>query len=190
MEFELASDQLWYNRYVVNIEDFIYVGKKKTTKRYRLSCDSCGADRGYSMKSRSDMLCKTCTHKGKDYMLGKRDEAYSQKMSKAKKGQSTWNKGVSKYTEEQRTLRNNMSSAIRNRLFKRGSDKKGESYLDVLEYSIDELKQHLEKQFLPGMSWDNYGLKGWQIDHIKPDSLFSYSSMRDKEFKECWSLNN
>lgn len=35
-----------------------------------------------------------------------------------------------------------------------------------------ELKVYLEAQFLPGMSWANYGRKGWEIDHIKPCASF------------------
>lgn len=40
--------------------------------------------------------------------------------------------------------------------------------IDSLGYSSEELKKHLESQFLPGMSWENYGtgVGKWQIDHI------------------------
>jgi len=31
-----------------------------------------------------------------------------------------------------------------------------------------ELKTHIEKQFLEGMNWENYGFTGWHIDHIIP----------------------
>ena len=30
------------------------------------------------------------------------------------------------------------------------------------------LKEYLEKQFKPGMTWKNHALKGWHIDHIIP----------------------
>lgn len=33
------------------------------------------------------------------------------------------------------------------------------------------LKEYLEEQFTEGMNWDNYGLKGWTIDHKLPLDL-------------------
>ena len=57
---------------------------------------------------------------------------------------------------------------------------------EMLGCSIQELKTHLEKQFLRGMSWDNRG--EWHIDHIVPlasaktgaeiESLFHYTNLR------------
>lgn len=62
----------------------------------------------------------------------------------------------------------------------------------TLGYTIDELKAHLEKQFAPGMTWENYGRGAncWHIDHIKPVSWFNFSSVEDQEFKTCWALEN
>lgn len=58
------------------------------------------------------------------------------------------------------------------RLLKLGlDDKKSTSTERLLGYSWRELKEHLEKQFLPGMSWQNYGL--WHIDHITPLTKFT-----------------
>ena len=37
------------------------------------------------------------------------------------------------------------------------------------------------------MSLDN---PNWQLDHIKPISSFSHTSMEDEGFKECWGLSN
>jgi hypothetical protein len=39
---------------------------------------------------------------------------------------------------------------------------------DVVGCTPEFLKEYLEKKFIEGMSWDNYGFYGWHIDHIIP----------------------
>lgn len=34
--------------------------------------------------------------------------------------------------------------------------------------TLAELQSHIESLWLPGMSWDNYGVHGWHIDHKTP----------------------
>lgn len=41
--------------------------------------------------------------------------------------------------------------------------------------SYEELMTHIERQFKPGMTWDNHGVSGWHIDHIMPLSKFDLS---------------
>lgn len=69
-----------------------------------------------------------------------------------------------------------------------GKAKAGRSWKTFVDYSLEELMAHLERQFLPGMTWKNKG--DWHIDHIMPRSSFEYSSPDDPEFKKCWSLSN
>lgn len=59
---------------------------------------------------------------------------------------------------------------------------------DILCYSMDDLKRHIEKQFLPGMNWTNMGK--WHIDHIVPISAYNFTSAFDLECKRCWALSN
>lgn len=49
---------------------------------------------------------------------------------------------------------------------------------EILGYTPRELIEHLEKYFLPGMHWGNYGntLDSWSIDHTKPISKFGPSA--------------
>jgi hypothetical protein len=69
-------------------------------------------------------------------------------------------------------------------------NKKGISWNKLLGYGATTLIFHLEKQFLPGMTWNNYGRNGWEVDHIKPRCAFEYVSSDDPEFLECWALSN
>ena len=86
-------------------------------------------------------------------------------------------------------IRKNVSRQIVHALKRKEGSKHGQSVLDKLGYSLQQLKEHLEKQFDENMNWENYGTY-WHIDHIVPHSSFSYTSMDDEEFKKCWSLNN
>lgn len=66
--------------------------------------------------------------------------------------------------------------------------KDGASWEALLGYTRRQLASHIERQFLPGMSWENYGK--WHVDHILASSSFSFTSVDDPEFKACWSLSN
>ena len=83
-------------------------------------------------------------------------------------------------------LNGGMASRINESLKGRKNRKHWE---DIVGYTIEDLKTHLESQFTLWMSWDNYG-QYWHIDHKKPKSLFKFTSYEDDEFKRCWSLNN
>lgn len=99
-------------------------------------------------------------------------------------------------------IRKLVSHSIRNFLKTNGGHKDG-SCLKYLNYTIQELKIHLESLFDPWMNWNNWGTYKletwddndsqtwtWQIDHIIPHSSFKYTSMEDEEFKKCWALSN
>jgi len=98
-------------------------------------------------------------------------------------------------------IRRSVSHFIWKNLKNNNSNKNGHSCLEFLEYSIEDLKEHLEKQFESWMNWKNYGKYSkvwnddqstwtWQIDHIIPQSCLPYVSMEDDNFKKCWALSN
>ncbi len=64
------------------------------------------------------------------------------------------------------------------------------SVLALIGCSLTELMGHLERQFLPGMSWANWGRSrgSWHIDHIRPIS--SFDLLDDKDLQECWHFTN
>lgn len=65
----------------------------------------------------------------------------------------------------------------------------------IIGCSYLELKIYLESQFQQGMSWDNYGLYGWHIDHIIP---LASAKTEEKLYKLChyknlqplWAIDN
>lgn len=61
---------------------------------------------------------------------------------------------------------------------------------ELLGYSTDELKAHLEAQFTKGMSWQAFMEGQIHIDHIIPVSSFNIISETCDEFRRCWSLSN
>lgn len=67
-------------------------------------------------------------------------------------------------------------------------DKGSKRTCDILGYSHDELVQHIQAQFLRGMTWDNYGK--WHIDHIVPLSSFSITDKNDKNIRIACALTN
>lgn len=87
---------------------------------------------------------------------------------------------------QMQVLSHTISSAIYRVLKGIKSDRHWE---DLVGYSIQELKEHLEKQFTSEMSWNNMG-EYWEIDHVIPLNLFHYKTEQDKQFQICWSLAN
>lgn len=105
-----------------------------------------------------------------------------------------------RYERRFANLQQRLASNLRCRLyfFIKGQRKNG-SAVRLLGCSLEELRAHLESQFEPGMSWDNYG-KGdndWSIDHVMPMSVFD---LTDKQhlalanhylnLRPMWHLQN
>jgi len=52
--------------------------------------------------------------------------------------------------------------------------------------SVAFLREHLERQFKVGMSWENYG--EWHVDHIKPCASFDLSN--PEQLHACFHYSN
>ena len=60
----------------------------------------------------------------------------------------------------------------------------------LLGYSVEELKERLNKTMPKGYNWKDFLNGKLDIDHIKCIKDFNYSDINDKEFQECWALDN
>lgn len=83
-------------------------------------------------------------------------------------------------------LSHNIARVIHMSLTK--GSKAGRHWECLTGYTESQLKAHLEKHFLPGMSWKNYG--EWHVDHKIPIAVFNFETPEDLDFKRCWSLKN
>lgn len=85
-----------------------------------------------------------------------------------------------------------MRSRLSTYLSKKGVTKKNKTF-DIVGCSPLELKEHLEKQFVIGMTWENRS--EWHIDHIIP---LSSAKTEDELYKLChytnlqplWAIDN
>lgn len=83
------------------------------------------------------------------------------------------------------------------RLAKKSADgeiKKSKKSLEYLGCTLEELKNHLEKQFYSHpntgeeMTWENHSYEGWHVDHIKPLSTFDLT--KEKEIMKANHYTN
>lgn len=85
-------------------------------------------------------------------------------------------------------LHRRLGQRLRGRLNKavKRSGKGSASAVRDLGMSIPEFKDYLADKFLPGMTWENYGL--WHIDHIRPLSLFDLTD--DEQIRAAIHYSN
>lgn len=96
---------------------------------------------------------------------------------------SAWKKR--QYRED---LEYRLSSLLRVRVWKAlNGIVKSARTLELLGCTLPELRAHLEKQFRPGMTWENYG-PVWHVDHTKPCAKFDLSDSNQQ--RACFHFSN
>lgn len=78
-----------------------------------------------------------------------------------------------------------VAELMRGALHRNGESK---TVYQLLGFTIQELREHLEKQFTPGMTMEDLKNGDIHIDHIKPQAAFDLND--PDQWLECWSLNN
>jgi hypothetical protein len=79
-------------------------------------------------------------------------------------------------------LRRRVRSALK------GIGAKSDTTMNLIGCTGEELKAHIESQFKEGMTWDDYGVHGFHIDHIKPCASFDLTDPEQQ--KECFHYTN
>jgi hypothetical protein len=137
-------------------------------------------------KEKLDVHYKNYYQENKKYVIQKSREYYYNNREKI----------IPKMTEYERNRRQNNIYArlvenLRCRLFiaiKSGKGIKISKSLEYLGAQPKFIKEYIEQQFKPGMSWQNYGMHGWHIDHIIPVSKFDLTN--ENERKKCFHYTN
>ena len=123
-----------------------------------------------------------------------RQKKYKKRFFKIKRNIERYNQHRKEYYHlvgkyKPKTTNQKLINTMRNRLcnfLKRGYNSK--TLPNIIGCSIEQLKQHLEKQFKIGMTWNNYGKYGWHVDHIIPCSNFDL--IKIDEQKKCFNYLN
>jgi hypothetical protein len=114
------------------------------------------------------------------YILRHQDRIYAERRRKNKERRKT---------DPVFCVRQNMAARL-SMAIRAALGKKSASTMELVGCEIEELMAHLERQFLPGMTWSNYGKKKdcWSIDHIRPCA--SYDLRNPKEQRACFHFSN
>jgi hypothetical protein len=72
---------------------------------------------------------------------------------------------------------------------------KNKKLTDMLGCNQIQFKEYIESKFQNGMSWDNYGIYGWHLDHITPISIAKTEEDLIKlnhhtNFQPLWAIDN
>lgn len=120
--------------------------------------------------------------KNKEQRLSYQHEYYQNNKQKIKDYRRDYMRDKCKL-DIQTKIKMNLSNRMR-KFFK----KNGNRTIDFIGCSIDELKTYLESKFKEGMNWDNYGLYGWHVDHIRPCTSFDLTIKEEQE--KCFHYTN
>lgn len=161
----------------------------------QIKCADCGAvtTRRSGMTKRCEP-CQSAWNEGKSRRHRARNLERNRVLATAAAARRRATKdGAEEYRQACRAWRKVPKNRLRGRVTAMmnrclASGKSGRSWAEIVDYSLDDLRQHLERQFLKGMTWDN--MDQWHIDHIVPVAAFEFSSPEDDEFKACWALTN
>jgi len=164
-----------------NKKEYYQKNKEKILKRTRLSGKKWYQKNIKKMRLRH----REYYQQNKEKILTSQKEYNKKNKEKRLQYKGKWQKYQRK-TNPRYRLDENMGTAIWVSLKNKKAGRKWET---LASYSLEELIEHLEKQFNSKMNWDNYG-SYWAVDHLRPRSLFNYTSSDDLEFKQCWSLKN
>lgn len=81
-----------------------------------------------------------------------------------------------------KALRSKIAAALRSQRAVKSS-----RTINLIGCSYTTFQKHIERQFKPGMSWENHALI-WRVDYIRPCAYFNM--VKPNEQRKCFNFNN
>jgi hypothetical protein len=170
-----------HNRQINTCKD---CGGKSICEHFRLkyTCKDCGG-KGICEHDREKSKCKDC--KGGNVCQHNRIRS---------RCKDCYGGSICKHTKHKDTCNicspnQYLSGLLRRRVYDSLKNYENRNKKHTFEYvgcNLQELREHLEKQFTIGMSWENQGQ--WHIDHIRPCASFDLS--KEEERHKCFHYKN
>lgn len=166
--------------------------KNPNWKRGRPKCINCGQQLvNYKAKRCRECWAGTNHPKWKGGVSLNRELATQKMKEYRQQNHEKYRKSVNAYRQQLKIV--NPSYKIMENLRRRinralGSIRKSKHTIELIGCSVEQLWQHLENQFQPGMTRENHGYYGWHIDHIKPLALFDLSD--PKQQRQAFHFTN
>jgi len=166
----------------------------KSPDGLRYTCKSCRRNEKSCPKYKHEYYLKNkqkIRERSKKWAENNKERAKEHSKKWYKENKARHNQKAVEYRRKKRQsnplerVKDSLSSNLRNALSGRA---KGQKTLDYLCMNIDEFKSYIEKMFMDGMTWENYGLYGWHLDHIQPVCSFDHSD--EEQIKKCWHYSN
>ena len=177
----------------------LFLGHKLGQPYYRTDCQICKCEAGkvYRLENQEKILAKNRVYHAEN--REKINEKHRKFREENKERLSIQNKGyrikgrariAAWHRNKRKTdVKFKLLCNLRNRVYcaLKGFSKSAKT-LELLACSVEFLKSHLEAQFDPKMTWDNYGLFGWSVDHIIPCAAFDLE--KEEEQRKCFHYSN
>jgi len=128
-------------------------------------------------------LCKPCASKNS----GKRYHALSPEDRRIKR-RKCWAAMIQDPATKMRyALRKRMTSFM-HRVIGGPSERSAARVVEYLGCTPQQFKDYIQMQFRSGMTWENHGRDGWEVDHVIPLCAFDHTD--EAEVKKAWHYTN
>lgn len=159
--------------------------KKSAKEYYQSTIEKQKEYRKRTFNHRRETL-KVYREKNRDIIKEKKKKYYEKNIEKIQLKRKENRKKINQKINTRKQLDPifKLSRTLRNRLWqilKFKGVKKSSSAIRHLGCTLEELKKHLELQFQPGMSWENWSRDGWHVDHKRPLNSFNLLDLEQQK---------